>query len=177
MWGGGKIGSPASGCAGDTYSNGDTVFVKGLSAAPADSQSRSPFYLCYCSITFLNLCVSGSVFDCSPLVTRSHPQVDCTYRKLLLLWSKLTAKARTDVAWNVLEMLLSTDQSRLGKSRQLQWRLHIWLFCVLAYVCIWHCLCPWSKCRTSEHELTEEHCMCALCLGNAEHLPLSQTFL
>lgn len=61
--------SPASGCAGDTCSNGDTVFVKGPSAAPSESQV---FYLCYLSITFLNLCVGGlylTVVHLSPEVT------------------------------------------------------------------------------------------------------------
>lgn len=64
--------SPESGCAGDTCSNGDTVFVKGPSAAPSEPQRRSPFYLCYLSITFPNLCVSGlclTVVHLSPEVT------------------------------------------------------------------------------------------------------------
>lgn len=38
-------GPPASGSAADTHSNVNTVLVKGLSAAPSESQSRSPFYL------------------------------------------------------------------------------------------------------------------------------------
>lgn len=73
------MGSPASGCAGDTHSDGDTVFVKGPSAAPPESQRRSPFCPCYLSISFLNLCVGGlclMVVLLSPEVThcRLHLQ-------------------------------------------------------------------------------------------------------
>lgn len=66
------MGSPAPVCAGDTHSNGEIVFVKGPSAAPSESQRRSSFYLCYLSITFLNLCIGGlclNVVHLSPDVT------------------------------------------------------------------------------------------------------------
>lgn len=62
--------------------------------------------------------------------------VDCTYRKRLLLWSKLTVKARTDAAWNVLEKLLITDQSRLGKSRFSSVEIMHHLFCLCLLMCM-----------------------------------------
>lgn len=69
---GGKTGSPASGSAADTHSNVNTVLVKGPSAAPSESQSRSPFYLCYLSVTFLNLRISGLCLAAVNLLPRSH---------------------------------------------------------------------------------------------------------
>lgn len=78
------MGSPASGCAGDTHSDGETVFVKGPSAAPSESQRRSPLCLCYLSIIFLNLCVvvllSPEVTHCGLHLQKAIAvviQVDC----------------------------------------------------------------------------------------------------
>lgn len=69
-WEGKKTRFPASVSLADTHSNVNPVLVKGPSAAPSESQNRSPFwspfYLCYLSHSLTSL---SMVYGCSPLVT------------------------------------------------------------------------------------------------------------